>query len=117
MNFDSLAPPDNKAEQRRSKEMVYELMKQFTGRHVFHEKLCLESKDGVMLMDIETAGDEPGETELYRFHDKAYVANLPEGQVATSVTMISVGYYQDEIPVGGRVVAEYVDKEKKWTKQ
>lgn len=88
-----------KAEHIPTYEEVIEIIRQLAGSE-YKETQKIEDENGLCRLDIETPGELADEKTEYNYLRK-------EG----SYTDISVAYYVDDIPTGGKLVARFVDGE------
>ena len=70
----------------------------------------LSDEKGVYLLEVEIAGEKPGETIEYIYHRKGSFPN----QNTSPIDVIEVLYSTDGIPHTGYTVAEYNPESKTW---
>lgn len=70
----------------------------------YTETKRLEDDNGLYYLDVEIPGEQPGEMIEYGYQRKGRF-----GMDQSSVTCITVTYYQDGIPISGTTAAELID--------
>lgn len=69
----------------------------------------LSDKDDIYLLEVTIPGENPGETIEYTYQRKGTF-----GPNSTTTTNISVAYYENGEPVGGKVFANYNEETGEW---
>jgi len=69
----------------------------------------LSDANGIYLLEVTLPGEKPGEVSEYRYQRKGVF-----GPNQTTTTHIAVAYYEGEMPVGGKTLANYDEKTGLW---
>ena len=88
-------------------EQVLEAIGQHVEGYVIERELS--DPEGVYLLEARVAGEKPGEVTEYRYQRKGEFGRNQNAQ-----TTIQVAYYENDIPVGGKTVANYDEKTGTW---
>ncbi len=107
-------PFETQTERILSKEEVLEvILRCLKGAEVVSEFTREKTDgDGLYLYEVRVNGENPGEYAEYLYLRKGIYFDMN----ATSKTNISVVYYEDGIPVGGKNLEEYNEQTGEWTK-
>ena len=92
-----------------TKEQVLEAIGQHVEGYVIERELS--DAEGVHLLEARVAGEKPGEVTEYRYQRKGEF-----GRNQSAQTTIQVAYYENDIPVGGKTVANYNEAIGTWEK-
>jgi hypothetical protein len=111
MNPESPRPeaPEAKKERVPTREEVLDLIREAAPGE-YKETRSREDETGLYLLDLEFAGEKPGETTEYSY---IRAGRYKEG--GSTTTTISITFYEDSMPVGGKTYADLVDGV--WVKQ
>ena len=109
-------PPQEMHEQERSAEVpsseeVMAFLEARMGDKEARETKRIVDEEGLKKLVIEVRGEKNGEVTEYTFDRKA-AAGSKSGSLKSS---ISVAFYEDDMPVGGSVLADYENGE--WVNQ
>ncbi len=97
---------ETSAERIPTREEILGLFEQLANGKELKETRALEDELGPYLIEAETPGDAPGETT-----ELSYKRGGEFKECAAITSTIELIYYEDGMPVGGKVIADLVNGE------